>query len=477
MDIITFQLLRGASGGSRLNYFIARSNFATSTSAGANKIKYKESNDTLYITWGQTNELRTSNRVGSLAAFNRKTMSWISSYRASFFSDSDPNASDYIHDLETNIYGSDLITFITNQTRFQNSTIKTCRASDGLVYDANDGNPPPITHKSIGYNQHAGISPSGTKLLSNSNIHFFANGRTSSGLAGYNDVSTAVYSGIFNTTTGSVTYSRLRNAGQLTWQDPEDGGQGEQNFGFSGGDAWRYDGHWVYRVGGNTSGVAYGNGSSIVSSGGSGYPFTGIHCPDHNTTSYYCVQQSGSYGNSFVEVAKFNRPISRSWQKSLGITGGSCRVVSDSSNDVYITFVNSSLVYIVKLNSSGNLVWQRTLTGNTIYAFDVDEDSIYICFNNPSTDGNNQTGALAVLPKDGSGTGSYGATTYAESSSVNISNGNISFSLGSWPSSRNWSIQAESNISDSNISGGLNNSPTVIHKWADNTYSPNTFKL
>jgi len=130
-----------------------------------------------------------------------------------------------------------------------------------------------------------------------------------------------------------------------------------------------------------------------------------------------------TYGRVGV-VAKYNSSGSLLWQR--GITANETRDVAfDSSDNLYVLgatdeyTANSQETFIVKYDSSGTVIWQRTI-GSPGYTYslkiEVVADKIYI---NGYGMGGSTAGIIAVLPTDGSLTGTYplsgGQITYRAS--------------------------------------------------------------
>ena len=129
------------------------------------------------------------------------------------------------------------------------------------------------------------------------------------------------------------------------------------------------------------------------------------------------------FSNRSAALVKYDSSGSLLWAKSLRNTAADLTlsfsdVVTDSQNNVYAVgtanasgVASSNDALIVKLNSSGDLQWQRTLggsgseTGRKISVDSNDNLIVTIETNSPTAGGNDIV--IAVLPSDGSLTGTY----------------------------------------------------------------------
>jgi len=130
-----------------------------------------------------------------------------------------------------------------------------------------------------------------------------------------------------------------------------------------------------------------------------------------------------TYGRVGV-VVKYSSSGSLLWQR--GIVSNETRdVATDSSGNIYVVgatneyTTNSQETFIVKYDANGTVLWQRTI-GSPGYTYslqiNVVGDKIYI---NGYGIGGSTSGIIAVLPTDGSRTGTYalsgGQVTYRAS--------------------------------------------------------------
>jgi len=142
----------------------------------------------------------------------------------------------------------------------------------------------------------------------------------------------------------------------------------------------------------------------------------------------------GGYDNSGSWFNKVNSSGSLQWSKTIGSTqqfpkfGG-----VDSSGNVYWGHNDGTKHYIIKFNSSGTIQWQRSIVGsagtsNSGQIQVIDNNNLYCVFS--ASDGTRVNGYVAILPTDGSKTGTYtvnGKTiVYAASS---LSTGNSGYTL------------------------------------------------
>jgi hypothetical protein len=130
-------------------------------------------------------------------------------------------------------------------------------------------------------------------------------------------------------------------------------------------------------------------------------------------------------------------------------------ITTDSSDNIYVTgnWDNGSYndILIAKYNSSGAIQWQRTLAGGNGYdygqAITTDSsDNIYVTGywdNGPDYDI-----LIAKLPNDGSGTGTYGNFTYAESS-LTDSAGSLTYSPATLTDSEGSLTDSEGSLTES----------------------------
>ena len=142
----------------------------------------------------------------------------------------------------------------------------------------------------------------------------------------------------------------------------------------------------------------------------------------------YTNAASGAGSYDFV-VSKLNSSGAVQWSRTLGGSGLDYGrdIAVDSSGNVYVTGETSSPgngMYeglIAKYNSSGVLQWQRLLYGSSNDYFkgiEVDNSgNFYVGGRTASSGEGSDEFIIAKLPDDGSGTGTFGDFTYADSSS------------------------------------------------------------
>jgi hypothetical protein len=153
----------------------------------------------------------------------------------------------------------------------------------------------------------------------------------------------------------------------------------------------------------------------------------------------------GFYSGSGCGFAKVDSSGSVQWQKQFGSGQQFPQLGAvDSAGNVYVGHNDGSAHYIFKFNSSGTLQWQRTLRGsaNTSNSGQIAilNDNLFMTTFSAS-DGSFVSGYQAILPTDGSKTGTYtvaGKTISYASSSLAVNNsgfgiGNFgSYSAGSY---------------------------------------------
>jgi outer membrane protein assembly factor BamB len=123
----------------------------------------------------------------------------------------------------------------------------------------------------------------------------------------------------------------------------------------------------------------------------------------------------GSTNAGYPSIVKYDSSGSIQWQRQLTAPSTSfrgCSAVCDSSGNLYVLVdgQGSTSVLIVKYDTSGTVVWQRRLlsTGYQLYAGTIkidSSDNLYIGIRYYT--GSSFRGLFAILPSDGSKTGSY----------------------------------------------------------------------
>lgn len=136
---------------------------------------------------------------------------------------------------------------------------------------------------------------------------------------------------------------------------------------------------------------------------------------------YISAQQSSAGAGSLdMLVAKYSSSGTLQWQRILGGSGADRfpGLAIDSADNIYITGQTNSVagggdgsILIAKYDSSGTIQFQRSLTSTeaeSSSSIDIDsEDNLYIIGNQGPTGGGDKNLLIAVLPNDGSLTGTY----------------------------------------------------------------------
>ena len=147
-------------------------------------------------------------------------------------------------------------------------------------------------------------------------------------------------------------------------------------------------------------------------------------------------QESGKVGTVDAYMVKYNsnnntisNPV---YQKGYGVSGDSLFFWSCSQDGTYVyaTAQNGTTNYVVALKmSDGTIQWQNKITGGPYFDIGTHVDSNgskLILVGRQGVNSHNQTVVMRV-PKDGTGTGTYGSVTYASTS--DISAYNLSFTV------------------------------------------------
>lgn len=148
---------------------------------------------------------------------------------------------------------------------------------------------------------------------------------------------------------------------------------------------------------------------------------------------------SAGEGSSDMFIAKYNSSGTIQWQRVLG--GSSLdrfkSVVVDSANSIYAVGFSRSIItedriVIVKYNSSGTIQWQRALGGPNFdkgFSITVDaQDNLYVLGEVNELGEAEDDFFLAVLPNDGSLTGTYvlnGSNVVYQASSLTDSSSSL----------------------------------------------------
>lgn len=147
--------------------------------------------------------------------------------------------------------------------------------------------------------------------------------------------------------------------------------------------------------------------------------------------------QSVASGTNNLTIWKFNSSGTNQWNRyvstSRNLNGGNCAV--DSSGNVYAAGKMETsggsgyyLTYIIKLDTNGNTLWQRSISTGSNKSTELSSMSISTSGELIVTGSSTSNGAwVTKLPLDGSGTGTYGAFTYAVESLTVTSFGSFTY--------------------------------------------------
>lgn len=170
----------------------------------------------------------------------------------------------------------------------------------------------------------------------------------------------------------------------------------------------------IYTFGRNTGGILLKFDSSAVLTWGKEFG-SGLIQPDSPRGITFDSSENviiAIRDNSNIYVLKINSAGAITWQTQLALSAGAIAVSCDSNDNIYVATTVSSRINFAKLNSSGVLQFARelyvTTTGGTLgllRSINADFDNS-ICI--VGAGGNTpQSGFLAKLKDDGSGTGTY----------------------------------------------------------------------
>lgn len=170
---------------------------------------------------------------------------------------------------------------------------------------------------------------------------------------------------------------------------------------------------------------------------------------------------SETSAGTFNEITKLSSTPTVTWTRKItggsgsGKTGG---VALDSSNNVYITFIGTvgatGGVIFAKYNNSGTIQWQRsyayttTVKQNNVYGIKIDNtDTILLAIRTTSvTIGSFGDGVVIRAANDGSGTGVYGANTYAATTKTEAA-GSVTLTASSLTEAAGAATEAAGNLS------------------------------
>ena len=233
-----------------------------------------------------------------------------------------------------------------------------------------------------------------------------------------------------NMTSIGALVAKLNNSGSLEWQRTLDASQTQIFYDVVVDSS---DNVYVGGVGAVSSSTSYlvakyNNSGTLQwkrTIGGSGASDNGRSITIDSSDNVYIggVSTGGGVGVYDCYTVKFNSSGTEQWQKSLGISGQQINIqaiASDSSNNVYVCGSQGSQFFFAKYDSDGNLDWQRTFSGSgtdTGHGISADGNgNVYVVGSTSSSGAGSNDILLITVPSDGTGTGTYGSFTYAESS-------------------------------------------------------------
>lgn len=142
-------------------------------------------------------------------------------------------------------------------------------------------------------------------------------------------------------------------------------------------------------------------------------------------------QESGKVGTVDAYMVKYNSNSntisSPLYRKGYGVSGSSLYFWScdEDGTYVYATAQNGTTNYVVALKmSDGTIQWQNKITGGPYFDIGTHVDSNgskLILVGRQNVNSHNQTVVMRI-PKDGTGTGTYGSITYASTSDISAYN-------------------------------------------------------
>jgi uncharacterized delta-60 repeat protein len=202
--------------------------------------------------------------------------------------------------------------------------------------------------------------------------------------------------------------------------------------------------------------------------GGAGSDFGNSVAIDSADNVYVFGQtaSTGAGNNDFL-LAKYNSSGTIQWQRVLGgISNDQGRSVAiDSADNVYVLGITASTgaggndFLLAKYNSSGTIQWQRVLGGagsdqGSSVAIDS-ADNVYVFGVTNSTGAGSNDFLLAVLPNDGSLTGTYvlnGVNMIYAASSLTSATSTLTAATSSLTAATSSLTSATSTLTDSSAS-------------------------
>jgi hypothetical protein len=161
---------------------------------------------------------------------------------------------------------------------------------------------------------------------------------------------------------------------------------------------------------------------------------------DSNNNAIMTIEDSLSGPNGFINnyVTKFYSNGVQAWTKSATNTSNALvsvslnQITTDGSNIYFVADIAGADIVFVKTDDTGNKVWERTLTplGNVTYPTVTEMTWANGYIATVGTTGNPSNDGISVIKinDDGSGEGTYGNYTYANTNIIALNTSTLLFS-------------------------------------------------
>ncbi len=160
-----------------------------------------------------------------------------------------------------------------------------------------------------------------------------------------------------------------------------------------------------------------------------GTTFTSVGAYGQNLSSVPRGLTVDSSNNIYIvdtgrNIVKLNSSGTIQWQKLLNQGSFISRQISTDGTNVFVMATVSNAYYVMAFDcSTGAITWQNKLSAtgktlNSLAGISHSGNQIYVLGNN----GTDDTVMALNVPKDGTGTGTYGIYTYATSTDFTVSN-------------------------------------------------------